>query len=144
MLPKVQQSSEFVPPPFVDGRYQKVKIAADKILANESSPEEFAEFIDTTIEFLSEKEANIRQVEIPPEALEDFREELETGLTGIDLFYQGLTEMRTYLEDSDVEHINAGLEIVREANRLLNEALTINRKNRHKLEEMYIDASTTL
>ncbi len=143
-LPRVQQSNEFVPPPYVDGRYQKIKIAADRVVNQESTPEEFADFIDRTIEFISEKEATIRQIEIPPEAVEDFREELETGLAGIDLFYQGLTEMRTYVEDGEPQHLEAGLAVVQEANQLLHQAIVINRQNRHKLEEMYIDASTTL
>jgi len=121
-----------------------VRSAAERIEKNDMTADEFAQFIDTTIEFLSEKEANIRQVEIPPEAVEDFREELEAGLTGIDLFYQGLTEMRLFLEDGEPAHLHAGLEVVVEANQMLNEAIAINRRNRHKLEEMYIDASTTL
>jgi hypothetical protein len=143
-LPKVQQSNEFVPPPYVDGRFQKVKNEADKVRAGQMSHEDFTHFVDTTIELIMEKEATIRDTEIPSEAVEDFREEMEMGLAGIDLFCRGLAEMRVYVEDEDGQHLDAGLELVRDGNGMLNNAIMINRRNRHKLEEMYIDASTTL
>jgi hypothetical protein len=48
------------------------------------------------------------------------------------------------LNDSDPAHIEEGLELIREGNELINDAMKINRDNRKKLEEVYIDSSTMM
>jgi len=52
--------------------------------------------------------------------------------------------MMLYLENQDPNHIDYGLELVHEGNEKINEAMKINRENRKKLEEMYIDTSTLM
>ncbi|MHB2020777.1 MAG: hypothetical protein ACYCW6_27885 [Candidatus Xenobia bacterium] len=143
-LPKMQQTDSFTPPPRINERYMQIKDAGDKVVSGEISLEEYCTFLDRVISVLEEKERQIREIEIPPEAVEDFREELETGFTGIDLYNQGLQTMRYYAEEPDAVHIETGLQLIREGNEMINDAMRINRENRRKLEEMYIDTSTML
>lgn len=131
-------------PETVDQRLREAEEAAEKAASGEWSNEQFAEFIDGLSQTLQEREEQIRQIEIPPEAVEDFREELEVGFTGIQLWHEGVARMALFAEDMDVAHLEEGLEICRQGNEHINEAMRINRENRKRLEEMYIDSSTMM
>jgi len=52
--------------------------------------------------------------------------------------------MMHYLDDQNPEHIEYGLELVHQGNESINKAMRINRENRRKLEEMYVDTSTMM
>ena len=145
MLPRVPQAAD------VDAQHQKVnerylqlKEAGDKVISGEWSIEEYSNFLDHISRVLAQKEQEIRDIEIPPEAFEDFRQELEVGFQGIELYNNGVATMRLFLADHNPAHIHEGLELIREGNEQINEAMKINRENRRKLEEVYIDSSTMM
>ncbi len=141
VLPKMAQE-EITAPPKVNERYNQLKNAAEKVKSAEWTVEEYGSFLENISAILSQKEQEIREIEIPEEAIEDFREELEVCFAGIDLYNQGIAEMKLFLEDLNPEHLDYGLELVHQGNEKINEAMRINRENRRKLEEMYIDTST--
>ena len=119
-----------------------MKDAGDKVKSGEWSIDEYADFLGNISNTLAQKEQEIREIEIPEEAFEDFREELEMGFMGIELYNDGIAEMKIYVEDKDSAHIDYGLQLIADGNERINEAMRINRENRRKLEEMYIDTST--
>ncbi|MFP4498380.1 MAG: hypothetical protein ACLFQV_09240 [Vulcanimicrobiota bacterium] len=126
------------------GRYNQLREAVEKIKSGEWSIDEYADFIENIAEALAQKETEIRDIEIPEEAYDDFAEELEVGFNGIALYNEGVSHMMLYLEDENVEHLDYGLELAYQGNEQINEAMCINRRNRRKLEEMYIDTSTVI
>jgi hypothetical protein len=141
-LPRlVAEPAEPAEQPPVQDRLRQLEEAARKVLSEEWSREQFAEYVENVLTVLQEKERAIREIEIPSEAMEDFREELEVGFVGISLYNQGLERMLGYVEDGDASHLDEGLDLVRQGNDHINEAMRINRENRRKLEEMYIDSS---
>ncbi|MBM3461350.1 MAG: zinc ribbon domain-containing protein [Armatimonadetes bacterium] len=147
MLPKVAHAaepSEVAAQQKVNERYMQLKEAGDKVVSGEWTVEAYSSFLDGIARILAQKEQDIRDIEIPEEALEDFREELEVGFQGIEMYNQGIANMRLFLDDREPSHIQEGLELVREGNEMINEAMRINRDNRRKLEEMYIDTSTMI
>jgi hypothetical protein len=146
MLPKMgnTNTSDIAPHQKVNERYMQFKDAGDKVIQGTWSVDQYNAFLDNISNVLSQKEQEIRNIEIPPEAIEDFRQELEIGFSGIDLYNQGIATMKLYVEDRDGTHIEEGLELIREGNELINEAMRINRENRRKLEEVYIDTSTMI
>ena len=131
-------------PEYIDDRVRELEDAANKVVSGEWSADKFGEFLDDIMRKLTEREAAIRSIEIPPEAIEDFREELETGFQGIQLFYEGVNRMSQYLDGLDVTYLEEGIEIARQGNDHINEAMRINRANRQKFEEMYLDSSTMM
>ncbi len=130
--------------PRVQDRLQQIEAAVTRVTSGEWNPDEFARFLEETAQILAEKERAIRDITIPDEAAEDFREELEIGYTGIDLYNQGVQRMFDFLSDSDPDHLEAGLDLVRQGNEHVNEAMRINRENRRKLEELYSDTSNLM
>lgn len=144
-LPRLVSAGPREPEPdYIDDRVKELEDAANRVVSGEWSTDQFGEFVDDIMRKLSEREQAIRSIEIPPEAIEDFREELECGFQGITLFYEGVNRMSQYLEALDVTCLEEGLEIVKHGNDQINEAMKINRANRQKFEEMYLDSSTMM
>ncbi|MEW6281026.1 MAG: hypothetical protein AB1758_20600, partial [Candidatus Eremiobacterota bacterium] len=98
-------------PERVNDRLLQLEDAANKAASGEWTPEELGEFLDGISRVLAEKEQSIREIEIPPEAVEDFREELEVGFTGIQLYNEGLQRMLMFVEDPNPAHLEEGLEL---------------------------------
>ncbi|MDQ7824781.1 MAG: zinc ribbon domain-containing protein [Candidatus Eremiobacteraeota bacterium] len=142
-LPKMTQT-DTAPPTKVNERYMQLKEAGEKAKSGEWTIEQYGKFLQDIQAILAQKEQEIREIEIPEEAIEEFAEELEVGFNGIELYNQGIANMLLFLEDKNADHIDYGLELVHEGNEKINEAMRINRENRRKLEEMYIDNSTLM
>ena len=141
ILPKMAQT-EVAPPPKVNERYNQLRNAGDRVKSGEWTVDEYSDFLAGISNALAQKEMEIREIEIPEESYEDFREELEIGFSGIELYNQGISEMRLYIEDLDPARIDCGLELIADGNDRINEAMRINRENRREIEEMNIDTST--
>ena len=140
MLPKMVQS-EAVAHKKITTRYLQLKNAGEQAKCGEMTVEEYAEFLDNISRILSEREVEIRSIienEIPPEAMDDFAEELENGIAGIDNYNEGIGHMKLFVDDLNPDHIDYGLELIYQGNELINEAMRINRQNRLKMEEMQI------
>ncbi|MGM9998804.1 MAG: hypothetical protein ACI38Q_05370 [Candidatus Bruticola sp.] len=121
--------------PVINERLQIFEQAVDRVGSGEWSTEEFAHFLEETAAVLADKEQGIRSIDIPEEAAEDFKEELEVGFEGIKLYNQGMQVFFAYVESEDPALLEEGLELVRRGNERINEAMRINRENRSKLEE---------
>ncbi|MGI5844223.1 MAG: zinc ribbon domain-containing protein [Candidatus Xenobium sp.] len=130
--------------PRVQDRLQQIEAAAARAASGEWNPEEFGRFLEETAGILAEKEQAIRDIPIPDEAVEDFREELEVGYMGIDLYTQGVQRMFDFVAETNPLILEEGLELVRQGNEFVNQAMRINRENRRKLEEMSTDASSLM
>lgn len=130
--------------PRVQDRLQQIEAAAARAASGEWNPEEFGRFLEETAVILAEKEQAIRDIPIPDEAVEDFREELEVGYMGIDLYNQGVQRMFDFVAETNPLILEEGLELVRQGNEFVNQAMRINRENRRKLEEMSTDASSLM
>lgn len=127
--------------PVVNERLQIFEDAAAKVTSGEWQMEEFAAFLQETAAVMAEKEDGIRSIDIPEEAADDFKEELEIGFEGIELYNQGLEHMFAYTESAEPELLEAGLDLIRQGNERINEAMRINRENRSRLEEICGDGS---
>lgn len=129
---EVQEPEEL---PVVNDRLKLFENAVAKVRSGAMSVNDFADFLEKTAAILSEKEQEIKSIDIPKEAIDDFKEELAVGFAGMDLYNQGIESMFAYVEELDDELLERGLELVRSGNERINEAMRINRENRNKLEE---------
>lgn len=128
--------------PVIDQHLVEVEDACQKILSGEWDADQFGDYIDNLAEKLQERENFIRQIEIPPEAIEDMREELEVGFAGIAHWNDGVARIAQFLDEPEIAHLEEGLEICRQGNEMLNEAMRINRENYKRVEAMYRESST--
>ena len=103
-------------------RTLQMKLAAEMVLNGELTLEQYQRFLDSMEATLTQKEREIKSIEIPMEFIEELRDELETAFTGIDCFNDGLAEMRQYLYDEDPRHLELGIELIEEGNELIRQA----------------------
>jgi len=144
-LPKIAQGpQEDAGPSYINDRVKELEEAAEKVQSGDWSLDQFSEYLEGIISVMNEREQSIRAIEIPPQTIEQFRAELEAGFTGITLYHDGLNRMHSFVESQDPEVLAEGLELVRQGNDHLNEALRLNYSSQKKYEEMYLDASSMM
>lgn len=129
-------------PEMIDKHLAEVEDACQRIASGEWNTEQFGEYIEQLAVKLQEREDFIRQIEIPPEAIEDMREELEIGFSGIAHWNDGVARISQFIDEPDISHLEEGLELCRQGNDLLNDAMRINRENFKRVETMYRESST--
>lgn len=129
-------------PEMIDKHLAEVEDACQRVASGEWNAEQFGEYIEQLAVKLQEREDFIRQIEIPPEAIEDMREELEIGFSGIAHWNDGVARMSQFIDEPDIAHLEEGLEFCRQGNDLLNDAMRINRENFKRVETMYRESST--
>lgn len=111
-------------------RYLVFRNAVRDVLEGRSAAESFKRFLDEESFKMAQKEQEIRQLEIPPDALEEFREELEVGFEGIELYNKALFHFRQFSTSGDGAFARSGLDLAWAGNEKINEARRLNRKNR--------------
>ena len=144
-LPRmVQNPQEESGPTYISDRVKELEDAATKVQSGDWSMDKFSEYIDGILQVMNEREQSIRSIEIPPQTIDQFRAELEAGFNGITLYHEGLARMAGYAETQDPANLTEGLELVKQGNDFLNEALRLNYTSQKKYEEMYLDASSMM
>lgn len=122
-------------------RVSEFQQAADRILSEEWSVDQFLDYLEGQAECFFEYEEAIRGIQIPHEAIEDFRDELQRGFKGLALYQEGINTMKLFVDTQDTVYLEDGIELVRQGNDLLNDAIRINFQQRQKHEELYLDSS---
>ena len=138
-IPRMSHMVSSSPPAQVHDRSLQIKDASDKVLAGQWTIDEYAKYLHDLREVLSQKEREIREVEIPEESMEEFAEELTVGYHGIDLYNEGISYLMKYTEDGNPINVTHGMQLIYEGNEKINDAMRINRENKKKIEEYYMD-----
>jgi ribosomal protein L40E len=132
-LPKLAYTMEMVPVERIEGRCLEFTNAAEYVKTGQWSMDEFADFMEATYEKLTKIEQDIREMPIKEEVIEDFEEELEVGLRGVELYNEGMETMMQYIEDENPYHLDTGLQKIYQGNELIIRARVINRERDKKL-----------
>ncbi|GMU51149.1 MAG: hypothetical protein AMXMBFR33_02950 [Candidatus Xenobia bacterium] len=104
------------------------------MLSGEMSPEAFRDFLNTTHEALLEKgRANREWLEESGYAA-SAPAEAEQAYAAMDLYEEGMTEIRRYLDDQNPQHLEDGFNLCKDGNTKMNKAMTINRDSYEELE----------
>ena len=138
-IPRMSHMVSSSPPAKVNDRYLQIKDASDKVLAGQWTIDEYAKYLHDLREEIKQKEREIKEVEIPEESMEEFAEELTVGYHGIDLYNEGISYLMKYTEDGNPINVTHGMQLIYEGNEKINDAMRINRENRKKIEEYYMD-----
>lgn len=140
MLPKISEYVSAPPPERINIHYDQLKEAGEKIQSKEITAEQFLETLNRIYGVISERLAEIENMEISDDVRPSLEEQLNLGVSGIHYFLQGIDEMRLYAEDSNAEHIAVGMESIYQGNENLNNALEMARENIRKLKDMGVDS----
>lgn len=106
----------------------------DRTLKGEWSLEELAQFLEQIAALLLAKGEDIRLFIRETGYRQDNPVEVDSGLSGLELYEAGMEEMFRYLEDRDPAHLLRGLEQIWEGNERINQAMEINRESREDLD----------
>lgn len=142
-LPSLERSENGLAHPIYE-RYLEFRHAVADLVGGKTTGAEFSRFLDDVSFKMAQKEQEIRQLEIPPDALDEFREELEVGFEGIDLYNKALLHFRQYVASNDATFAGLGLELAWQGNEKINEARLLNRKARQATsDEDFAEESAT-
>lgn len=126
----------------IDQHLIEVTQACQNVASGDWDLDQFADYIDQLAARLTEREEFIKNMPIPPEAIDEIQEELELGFSGITYWNDGVARLAQFADDPDIEHLEEGLELCRQGNELINEAASLNRVNYRRVEEQYRESST--
>jgi hypothetical protein len=118
----------------VTGRYEQFRQAVARARSGEWSAEEFEAFMLHVYETLTARAADCRAFIEETCYRDEAPDEVDNGLRGLDLYEVGMQEMWLFLQDGDLGHLDAGLEMVWEGNEKINEAMRLNRDSREDLD----------
>lgn len=92
--------------------------------------EQFGLWLDGMSRKLAEREAALRNLEIPPAHFDSFVREMEVGFEGVAHVNDGIALMHRYVDGEDEQILWQGLELIRKGNERVNEAMRLNRESR--------------
>ncbi len=126
----------------IDQHLFEVTEACQKVASGDWDLDQFAEYIEQLSEKLAEREEFIKKLPIPEEIIDEIRDELELGFSGITYWNDGVSRLAQFPDDPAIEHLEEGLDLCRQGNDLLNEAAQLNRANYKRVEQLYRETST--
>lgn len=129
-------------PEVIDQHLKEVIEACQAVASGDWEIDQFAEYIEQLSVRLAEREDYIKKLPIPEEIIDEIREELELGFSGITYWNDGMARLTQFLDDPSVEHLEEGLDLCQQGNDLLNEAAQLNRTNYRRVEQLYRESST--
>jgi hypothetical protein len=120
------------------GRYNQFKNASEMARSGQWTPVQFSKFMEDISAFLAKKSQEIMELIQTTNYVQDGgADEVQVGLSGIEIFERGMEEMYHYSQDQESEHLEQGLRMIWEGNQLILEAMRINRENRRLLIEQW-------
>ncbi len=152
-LPRISQAVARPARVKVTKNYDTIKLKVEQLLSYEISVDEYLNVLDNIYSKVEEAANTVSSMEIPEDLLPYFKEQIEIGLTGIDMFLQAINELRVLpelLEELDnaesdevrenllqeIEKIkDQGLSLAAEATEHLNIALDMAIENMSKWKE---------
>lgn len=137
----------------VTKNYDIIKLKVEQLLSYEISSEDYLTILDNIYQKIEESAATVENLDIPEELMPYFKEQIEIGLTGIDMFLQSIQELRILpellenLNNAENEEVRenilneidkvreSGLNLAAEATEHLNIALDMAIENLSKWKE---------
>ncbi|MFN3477878.1 MAG: zinc-ribbon domain-containing protein [bacterium] len=93
-LPKVSQAIARPARVKITKNYDIVKLKVEQLLSYEISADEYFDILDNIFQKIEEAGNTVENLEVPEDLMPYFKEQIEIGLTGIDMFLQAIQELR--------------------------------------------------
>lgn len=129
ILPKVSVAVARPARVKITKNYDTIKLKVEQLLSYEITFDEYYEVLDSIYSKIEEAGNTVSNMEIPEELAPYFKEQLEIGLTGIDMFLQAIEELRnlpSLIEELDsVTNENEKENIMNEIERIKEQGLNL-------------------
>ncbi|MCS7164816.1 MAG: zinc ribbon domain-containing protein [Candidatus Calescibacterium sp.] len=129
ILPRISKGVVRPPRVKITKHYDIIRLKVEQLLAHEISYEEYNDTLDNIYYKIEEAGNTIENMEIPEELAPYFKEQIEIGLTGIDMFLEAINELRALpelmeeLNNTESEEVREN--IVNEIERIKGNALNL-------------------
>jgi hypothetical protein len=127
-LPKLAYKAEMLKIDNITILYDMLRALAGALVNSKVSLDDFEDYVGHLGESLEVIGQEINEIEFDEDIKEEFEEELEFGLEGINAVYEGLELLMEYGDEEDVDCLVDGLEAIRDGVVLINKARAINRE----------------
>ena len=118
--------ARFKSSPRLNSRFLKMQGAVQNLTKGQITTGEFEKFLTETEDFFYEKHQEIKDMEIPLDMTGELKQELETGLLGIETFISSIDLLKQYLVARRGSLLEEGIRMAQRANDLVNRALEMN------------------
>lgn len=122
----------------VQGQYQKIVQAVERLKKGEWDVEQLLDFLVRTLEELEPKGELILDTLATPGYREFSPDECEKGEEGVTHYQEGLEWLMDLLDQGDVGALREALSQIKAGNDLINQAMTINRNRYEDLDIEFI------
>lgn len=90
-------------------KYYQVEEAVRRVQTQEITLESFVDFLEDILEEFEDAEDDIQDTDLPRLGADEVEDDLESGLVGIEACKAALERLALFVEDTDPEHLKAGL-----------------------------------
>ncbi|MHB2020779.1 MAG: hypothetical protein ACYCW6_27895 [Candidatus Xenobia bacterium] len=123
------------PPPHLQQVVAKLEKAARDVAMGQITLPEFEALLDAQKAVCEAQMAAVKGLDLDEETQAEMNEELTLGLTGIEAYLAALEKLRGYVKDRSLATLNDGVDAVKMANELLNQALQRNWQSYYAFKE---------
>ena len=117
------------PPPKLTTNLVQIQQAARDVTLGQIGINEFGALVTRLQQLFQAKLDDVRQLvrhEVPADFMPEIADEMNVGQRGVELYIGAMDEFFEYIRTRDLEHIQRGLQMSRDANDLVNEAMVRN------------------
>lgn len=122
-------------PPKIESTYFDLEKSCKNIRERNISSGDFRDKLNSMQSKFQTLLKDVENTPIPEEYRQEMQQELNTGIDGIKLYLEALSEMHQYLETRDNIFLDRGLAMAKDANNRLNEALRMNFESYRAIQE---------
>ncbi|NDD29326.1 MAG: hypothetical protein EB084_13770 [Proteobacteria bacterium] len=117
------------PPPKLTTHLVQIEQAAREVALGQLSINEFGALITRLRQLFKQKLDDVREMlahEVPADFLPEIADEMEIGQRGIEIYMQATDALLEYIHTRQIDSLQRGIELARDANDLVNQALVRN------------------
>lgn len=114
------------PPPKLTTHLVRIETYARGVMQGDIGMTEFEALIVQLETLFAQNLVEVREIAIPPEFMAEIADEMDIGQRGIELYLDAMADFREYIRNRTVEPMQRGLTKARQANEMVNQALTRN------------------
>ena len=113
-------------PPKLTSQFLKIERAVHDVSIGHVSVEQYAALVDSLAERFAKQLEAVRRIDIPPDFQPEIAQEMAVGTEGIKRYLDAMVLLRDYVGSRNLDVLSRGMEMAREANELVNEAMRLN------------------
>lgn len=118
----------------IQGQYQKIAGAVERLKAGEWDTEQLLDFLVRTLDELEPKGELIKDTLATPGYRDFSPEECEKGEDGVSHYQEGLEWLMDLLDRGDLAEVRQALGHIKQGNDLINQAMHLNRNRYEDLD----------